>query len=172
MPMMQGAYDEMTSDERSVFLRGLDTLQTFIGSARAALCGLEGGGDDSMNTELTEMTALTEQGTEIGADDGAGHHTGHDADACTDAQRHAADDANDGADRSADVHDAGEHGKHAQGDRAQYAAYEHTGAHAERSHQRRGRRRSKEKYALGDEARLDCMREIRKSCIAAGRSPA
>ena len=42
VPMMQGAYDEMTSDERSVFLRGLDTLQTFIGSARAALCGLEG----------------------------------------------------------------------------------------------------------------------------------
>ena len=42
VPMMQGAYDEMTSDELSVFLRGLDTLQTFIGSARAALCGLEG----------------------------------------------------------------------------------------------------------------------------------
>lgn len=42
VPMMQGAYDEMISDERSVFLRGLDTLQTFIGSARAALCGLEG----------------------------------------------------------------------------------------------------------------------------------
>lgn len=42
VPMMQGAYDEMTPEERGAFLRGLDTLQTFIGSARAALCGLEG----------------------------------------------------------------------------------------------------------------------------------
>ena len=42
VPMMRGAYDEMTTDERGAFLRGLDTLQAFIGSARAALCGLEG----------------------------------------------------------------------------------------------------------------------------------
>ena len=42
VPMMQSAYDEMTPDERGTFLRGLDTLQTFIGSARAALCGLDG----------------------------------------------------------------------------------------------------------------------------------
>ena len=42
VPMMQSAYDEMTPDERGAFLRGLDTLQTFIGSARAALCGLDG----------------------------------------------------------------------------------------------------------------------------------
>ena len=40
MPMMQGAYDAMTTDERGAFLRGLDTLQTFILSARTALCGL------------------------------------------------------------------------------------------------------------------------------------
>lgn len=40
VPMMQGAYDAMTMDERGAFLRGLDTLQTFILSARTALCGL------------------------------------------------------------------------------------------------------------------------------------
>lgn len=42
LPQMGGMADSMGMEERSAFVRGLDMLESFVGSARRALCGFEG----------------------------------------------------------------------------------------------------------------------------------